>query len=102
MDNLKSLMDHPIVGDVRGVGLMAAVEMVPNKKSRAGFAAAGKAGAFGYATALQNGVVPRVVMDQFIFCPPLIITEEQALELVARTKKTLDTVYDHVKREGIA
>jgi 4-aminobutyrate---pyruvate transaminase len=102
MENLKKLADHPIVGDVRGVGLMAAIEMVPNKNSRAGFAAAGKAGAYGYATALQNGVVPRVVVDQFIFCPPLIITEEQALELVARTKKTLDSVQDYVTREGIA
>ncbi|MER9159309.1 aspartate aminotransferase family protein [Mesorhizobium sp. M0778] len=101
MENLQRLMDHPLVGDVRGVGLMAAVEMVPDKSSRKGFQQFGKAGGKAFASALANNLIVRVVGDQLIFCPPLIITEEQALEVVTRTKKTLGEVADFVVAEAI-
>ncbi|UCI31820.1 aspartate aminotransferase family protein [Mesorhizobium sp. B4-1-4] len=101
IESLHKLSDHPLVGDVRGVGLMAAVEMVPDKSSRKGFNQLGKAGAKAFASALQHNLIVRVVGDQLIFCPPLIITEEQALEVVARTSKTLDDVADFVSREGV-
>ncbi|MFB9984955.1 aminotransferase [Mesorhizobium kowhaii] len=102
MDRLQQLSDHPLVGDVRGVGLMAAVEMAPDKRSRAGFEQAGKAGTKAFAAALANNIIMRVVGDQLIFCPPLIITEEQALEVVARAEKTLDEVEQYVRAESIA
>ena len=35
LDGLKAYADHPIVGDVRGIGLMAAVELVSDKKTKA-------------------------------------------------------------------
>lgn len=101
LEALQRLSSHPIVGDVRGVGLMAAIEMVPNKLQRKGFAQAGKAGAKAFAAGLEKGMVMRVVGDMLIFCPPLIVTEEQALEIVARTKSVLDDVAAHVEREGI-
>lgn len=101
MEALQRLADHPLVGDVRGVGLMAAVEMVPDKSSRRGFEQFGKPGSKAFATALQNGLIVRVVGDQLIFCPPLIINEDQALEIVSRAKKTLDTVAGFVACEGI-
>jgi 4-aminobutyrate--pyruvate transaminase len=101
MENLQKLSDHPMVGDVRGVGLMAAVEMVPDKKFRKGFEQAGKAGGKAFASALQHSLIVRVVVDQLIFCPPLIINEQQALEVVTRAKKTLDDVATFVASEGI-
>ncbi len=101
MDALKTLADHPVVGDVRGVGLMACVEMSPDKSSRKGFEQFGKAGAKAFATGLENGLIIRVVGDQLIFCPPLIVTEEQALEIVARARKTLNAVHEYVTAEGI-
>jgi 4-aminobutyrate--pyruvate transaminase len=101
MEHLKELSSLPLVGDVRGVGLMAAIEMVPDKSSRKGFTQIGKAGAKAFASALAHGLVLRIVNDQLIFCPPLIITEEQALDVVGRAKKTLEEVADFVAREGI-
>ncbi|MDW9776366.1 aminotransferase class III-fold pyridoxal phosphate-dependent enzyme [Sinorhizobium meliloti] len=101
MEELQKLNDHPMVGDVRGVGLMAAVEMVPEKFSRKGFEQFGRAGGKAFASALRNNLIVRVVGDQLIFCPPLIITEEQALEVASRTKRTLDEVAAFVASEGI-
>jgi 4-aminobutyrate--pyruvate transaminase len=101
MERLQRLSDLPLVGDVRGVGLMAAIEMVPDKSSRKGFTQVGKAGGKAFASALSHGLIMRVVGDQLIFCPPLIITEEQAIEVVERVKKVLDEVAEYVAAEGI-
>lgn len=101
MEELQKLSNHPLVGDVRGVGLMAAVEMVPDKSSRKGFDQFGKAGGKAFASALENNLIVRVVGDQLIFCPPLIITEKQAIEVVSRAGKTLDKVADYVRDEAI-
>jgi 4-aminobutyrate--pyruvate transaminase len=99
---LRELSSHPIVGDVRGVGLMAGVEMAPDKNSRRPFSQVGKAGARAFAAALENGLVVRVIGDTIAFCPPLIITEEQSLELVSRFTRVLDTTAEFVRKENIS
>ena len=89
---LRELADHPLVGEVRGVGLIAAVELVADKASRAPFDPAGQAGARVVRQAQQNGLILRGILDSAAFCPPLIITEAQVDTLVDRFARSLDEV----------
>lgn len=90
---LREFIDHPAVGEVRGVGLIAAVELVANKQTRQQFAPLGKMGAAVYEKAHDNGLIIRGVQDSIAFCPPLIITPAQVHDMVGRFAKTLDQVY---------
>ena len=68
---LATLRGRPGVGDVRGVGLIGAVELTPGLAARAG------------AEAEARGVFFRVVDDSVCFSPPLIVTEEEIDHIVA-------------------
>jgi 4-aminobutyrate--pyruvate transaminase len=87
---LRELADHPLVGEVRGVGLIAAVELVADKASRAPFDPAGKAGALAVRQAQDNGLILRGIQDSVAFCPPLIITEAQVETLADRFAQSLE------------
>ncbi len=87
---LRELADHPLVGEVRGVGLIAAVELVADKASRAPFDPAGAAGARVVRQAQDNGLILRGIQDSVAFCPPLIITEAQVGTLADRFARSLD------------
>ena len=87
---LAELADHPLVGEVRGAGLIAGIEMVADKETRRPFAAAGKAGARAFAAGHEHGLIVRAIGDVVALCPPLIITEEQVHETVNRLHKALD------------
>lgn len=90
---LRELAGHPLVGEVRGLGLIAAVELVADKESRRPFDPLGKAGAAVYERAHENGLIVRAIQDTIAFCPPLIITPEQVGDMIARFRKTLDEVH---------
>ena len=87
---LAPFADHPLVGEVRGAGLIAAVELVADKASKARFDPPGQVGAWFYARAHEHGLVIRAVGDSICFCPPLIITAAQIDEVVARFSAVLD------------
>lgn len=91
-DALRDMADHPLIGEVRGVGLVAGVELVADKASRKQFDPLGKAGSALYERAHENGLIIRGIQDTIAFCPPLIITEEQVHDMVSRFSKTLDEV----------
>ncbi|MDA1001234.1 MAG: aspartate aminotransferase family protein [bacterium] len=78
LGRLKELEKHPIVGDVRGKGLLARVELVQDKKTKKPFAPLGSAGAKVNKKAHEAGVIFRNVNDVLTFSPPLILTEAQA------------------------
>ena len=95
--------DHPLVGEVRGVGLIAAVELVADKEKHQNFEPAAKVG--GRLTKLieQNGVIGRTVPgDALCFSPPLIITEAEIDEMLDRIGKALDELTVQLRREQIA
>ena len=82
--------DHPLVGEVRGAGLIAAVELVADKAAHGNFDPKAKVG--GRMTKLmeENGVIGRSVMnDTLCFSPPLIITQEEVNEMLDRVGKAL-------------
>ena len=89
---LRSLADHPLVGDVRGVGLMGAVELVTDKPTKGRFDPVG-AGAATVAQAAQaRGVIVRniAVAESVAFSPPLVINEAEIDELFDRFALALD------------
>jgi adenosylmethionine-8-amino-7-oxononanoate aminotransferase len=98
---LRTLAGHPLVGEVRGRGLLAAVELVSDKTSGTAFPAS-------VATHLQGacanaGLIGRAVAGTaFALCPPLIITESQVDELMEKLTAGLNDTLVHVKREGLS
>ena len=93
---LARFADHPLVGEVRGMGLIAAVELVADKETKARFDPVGKVGLKLFDRAHDHGLIIRAIGDSIAFCPPMIITEEQIDEMLRRFKITLDEVTDWV------
>ena len=96
-----ALADHPMVGEARMVGLIGALELTPNKATRASWPV--ETGTVGMITrdfSFQNGLVMRATRDTMIIAPPLVLTHEEADELIRMAKKTLDDAWAEVKRRG--
>lgn len=92
-DALDSMLDHPLVGESRHRGLLGALELVSNKKTKAGFDPAlnlsDKIAAAGYA----NGLIFRAFADNILgFAPALCFTEEEFGLMKEKLKKTLDDI----------
>lgn len=101
-EGLRQFANHPLVGEVRGVGLVGAVELVANKATKASFDPAGPVGIYLDKQSIANGVILRNIVDSLAFCPPLIITEKQIKELFDRFSKALDETAAWIKAEGLA
>ncbi|AZD05116.1 aspartate aminotransferase family protein [Pseudomonas chlororaphis] len=86
---LRELNDHPLVGEVRGVGLLGAIELVQDKATRARYVGKG-VGMICRQFCFDNGLIMRAVGDTMIIAPPLVITKEEIDELVSKARKCLD------------
>ncbi len=86
----RELEDHSLVGEARGVGLVAAIELVKDKSKREFFPKKGKVGGQCRDFCVENGLVMRAVGDTMIISPPLIINEAQIDELIDKARKCLD------------
>ncbi|MFQ5914751.1 MAG: adenosylmethionine--8-amino-7-oxononanoate transaminase [Nitrospinota bacterium] len=84
LKRLGELDKYPIVGDVRGVGLMARVELVQDKAAKKPFDKPGAVGGKVQKRAEELGVIFRNVNDVLLLSPPLIVTAEQA-DVIADT-----------------
>lgn len=89
LEGLRSLAKLPSVGDVRGLGLMCAIEFVKDKKTKARFAEAEGFCERVMAYALQDGLILRQVEDIIEFCPPLIITKPEVDEMLRITERAI-------------
>ncbi|QKK02897.1 MAG: aminotransferase class III-fold pyridoxal phosphate-dependent enzyme [Pseudomonadota bacterium] len=88
---LAALADHPLVGDLRGIGLIAGLELVADRDSGRAFAPEQKMAFRVAAACLAEGLVVRALPgDTVAVCPPLIIDETQIDELVSKLKRGLD------------
>ena len=90
---LKTLLDHPLVGDVRAKGLLAAIEIVTDKETKAkptkDMNVAARLAEAGY----QNGVLFRAFADDIIgLAPPICISEQEVDLLISRLRATLDAI----------
>jgi len=89
-----ALADHPHVGDVRGEGMLAAVEFLRDRDSRSFFDASDKIGPQVAAALLDQGVIARAMPQGDIlgFAPPFCLTTEEADEIVGKTLKAVTKV----------
>ncbi len=87
---LRKFADHPLVGEVRGVGLVAAVELVKDKATKEPFDPKSGVGLYLYKRAQAHGLIVRNLVDSIAFTPPLIVTEADIDEILARFGKALD------------
>ncbi|MEM8649804.1 MAG: aspartate aminotransferase family protein [Pseudomonadota bacterium] len=96
-EKMKTLEDHPIVGEVRTRGLLAAIELVPQKPERKRFDDYGSVGVICRDHCFKNGLVMRAVRDTMVASPPLIITDEEIDEMVTKARKSLDATWAEVQ-----
>lgn len=91
------LGSHPLVGEVRGVGFVGALELVADKAERRFFQDRGRAGLICRDFCFQNGLVMRAVRDTMIISPPLVLTHEQVDELVTKARHCLDLTAERLR-----
>jgi 4-aminobutyrate--pyruvate transaminase len=96
---LGSLKAHPLVGDVRGEGLILGMELMRDGEKRVPFDAALKVGARVEAAAMRHGLVLRVVGDRLVFAPPLVIEPHDIEEIGRRLSRALGDVARDLKNE---
>ena len=101
---LAAFRDHPLVGEVRCVGLMGAIEFVADKRLKQFFEPAGHVARIVRDQAEELGVIARQVPagDSIAFSPPLIITEAQVDELFDRFGRALELSIPIARAQGIA
>jgi len=98
---LKEFDSHPLVGEVRGRGLLAAVELVANKDSGEAFDDT-SVGAYAKQACQDNGLLIRAVGGNSIaFCPPLIITTDQIDEMVDKFSLSIQKTLQYANKESL-
>ena len=98
---LQQFAGHPIVGDVRGVGLIGAIELAESPKARKPFDAKRGVGAYLVRRAQEHGLILRVMGGDIIaFSPPLIITEAEIAEMIKRFALALEDTVAWLKVNG--
>ncbi|TMV68072.1 aminotransferase class III-fold pyridoxal phosphate-dependent enzyme, partial [Thioclava sp. BHET1] len=98
-EGLRKFADHPLVGEVRGQGLIAALEFVADKETRRPFDPIGKVGGKAFEIGHEEGLILRNLGDSLAFCPPLIVTEADVAEILRITGRILERTHDWVKAE---
>jgi len=102
LNRIKALEGHPLVGEARGVGLIAGLELVADKKNKTHFPADRMVATMVMRVAEREGLIIRAVpTDRIAICPPLVISEEEINDLFDRLTRALDTTADWAKREKL-
>ena len=99
LSRLKEFESHPLVGEVRGKGLIAAIELVKNKEKRELFDPVGEVGAICRDFCVENGLVMRAVRDGMCLSPSLIITKKEIDQIMDIAKYCID---ETAKKIGIS
>ncbi len=87
---IRELADHRLVGEVRGLGMLGAIELVAHKGSRTFFRDRGRVGLICRDHCFRNGLIMRAVRDTMILAPPLVMTKQHVDELVEKAGRCLD------------
>ncbi len=95
----EAIGDLPIVGEIRGVGLIGAIELTADKRTRKFFAKNGRVGALCRDHCIANGLMMRATRDTMLFSPPLIISEEEIARFAAMAKTAFEQTLRDVRDE---
>lgn len=98
-EKLMTLADHPIIGEVRAVGLIGAFELCRNKKTRERFDNLGRVGLICRDHCFHGGLVMRSCFDTMVVAPPFVITEGEIDQMVDLARRAFDQTYQDVAAE---
>ena len=101
IEELKKLIKIPIVGDVRGKGLMAGIECVINKESKDPLILDKAIGARIDEESLKLGLIIRPIYHICVLSPALIIQKNQIDELIQKLKISITNAMNQVEAEGL-
>ncbi len=87
---IRELESHPLVGEVRGVGMLGALQLARDKSSRRLFDPPGDVGSMCKDHCMDNDLIMRAVGDSMILSPPLIITKTEIDEIMEKAGRALD------------
>ena len=98
---IRAFADHPLVGEVRGVGMIGAVELVANRETRQAFADI-SVGGYCQKQCEKNGLIVRAMGGNSIaLCPPLILTVEQVDEICSKLAVALEETLAWAKKSHL-
>ena len=100
-DGLRKFADHHLVGEVRGLGLVAGIELVRDKDTKAPFDAKQGVGLYFQARSEEEGLIIRPIGDTIAICPPLITVEDEIDEILGCLKRALDDTATWVQENGL-
>jgi 4-aminobutyrate--pyruvate transaminase len=98
---LRRFADHPLVGEVRGIGLIGAIELVRDKATKAPFDPAEAVGPFLVKRGHHHGLILRALGDSIAFCPPLIVNEAEIDLMLERFAAALQDTLAVVRERGL-
>jgi len=99
-NGLRRFAEHPLVGEVRGIGLVGAVELVKDKNTKQAFDPKSGVGARCQNFAYEHGLIIRALGDSLAFCPPLVISEDETNEMLECFEKALNDTWGWVQAEA--
>jgi putrescine aminotransferase len=97
---LAELADHPLVGEIRGSGLLAGIELVADRTTRRRFDAEVKIGSRCRDHCLESGLIMRAIRNIMVLSPPLVITPAQIDFIIETTRAALDKTADDLARSS--
>jgi len=97
------LKDHEFVGDIRGFGLLAAVEFVKKRSPLTPFDLSSRVGARVARKSFENGLIVRPLSESstVAFSPTFIVTNSQINEIVDKFVSSVESVFDELQSEGL-
>lgn len=87
-----AVLEHPNVGEIRRLGMIHAIELVEDKKTKKGFPSAMRMGYQIYKKALQHGLILRPLGNVLYFNPPLVMNGEEIDKAVRKCKTAMEEV----------
>jgi putrescine aminotransferase len=93
----EAIGDHPMVGEIRGVGLIGAIELVADKHTRRFLPNRGRTGMICRDFCFENNLIMRAVRDTMVFSPPLTISLDEIDLLVTRVARAIEQTFERVK-----
>ncbi len=97
-EGLRKHAGHPFVGDVRGMGLIAAVELAADPAARQPFPPERGVGAYLVRRAQEHGLILRTMAGDIVaFSPPLVISEQEIDQLLQRFERALNDTTDWIR-----
>ena len=95
----EAIGDLPIVGEIRGVGLIGAIELTADKRTRKNFEKNGRVGVICRDHSIKAGLMMRATRDTMLFSPPLTISDAEIEQFAAMAKIAFEKTYADVRSE---